>query len=709
MDRSSPEPQYVRVRVPNACDSCKIRKVKCDGKLPCSYCNRHKRAHQCHFSPQRRRRLNRPISMSSAQIPAQTSVQPPSVRPETPQDQPASASPARQPVPISQVAEPPHSDTIAEEEAEVPREARLLYDAQGKLIFIGDCAPLSFFQTVRQLVLSRVDPHAFVSQTGRASMLQNVHAGQAVQVGEQEPYIDANSIHTAVAKYLSVTSGLADLFSTAHLADDVSAWAQHRENDVNAAVNYLVLAIGLQTVDESLASNYFEHAKVLALATLGSELSVGTVQAFTLITLYMLRACQITGAFLFFGIAVRAIYSIGAHRTEVNSRFGSDIQRHRDRLWKSLRIIDLFLSVSMGRPPATSDVDCTVPYREIDTEGQEIFDVVNASVQILVIIEGIVLEIYSRKKISLQLTEGISRQLREWSTRWLAKLKQTVGSSQTHEDERQVIGACQVLCSYYYAVMLVSRPFLMYEMCKRLPESPTKLEVSGDSSISGRFKLANACIDAGSLMIEQVTDLVQIGILDGCMPLVVSWMFAASLAVGVGLLGEFGRILEKDIRQSICALEHFAKHDAHALQYSLIVKSLHSSATEYLERKERYQRLQITESSSQLFGLTPRHSGEAVKSASKPSHDIYQSPSTNQLGAVANEALASRLETNGGLESSFFDDLDPSIFSFPHSSSHTPENPLLTGTSHNPDQVFGALNLFPLLEEGGHIDLAHYL
>lgn len=29
------------------------------------------------------------------------------------------------------------------------------------------------------------------------------------------------------------------------------------------------------------------------------------------------------------GIAVRAVYSIGAHRTEVNSRFGHDIRRHR--------------------------------------------------------------------------------------------------------------------------------------------------------------------------------------------------------------------------------------------------------------------------------------------------------------------------------------------------------------------------------------------
>ncbi|KAI1869417.1 hypothetical protein JX265_006507 [Neoarthrinium moseri] len=709
MEHSPRDTQYVRVRVANACDSCKVRKVKCDGKLPCSYCSRHKKAHLCHFTPQRRRRTTAPASPSSVQNPSPGSVRP-SARPETPTDQQHSSStsaptPTVATAPTARVAGPLHSDASAEEEAEVPRDARLLYDAQGKLIFIGDCAPLSFFQTVRQLVLSRIDPHAFASQTGRMPVLQNAHPSHAVHPGGQEPFVDASNIQSIVDKYLAVTSGLVDLFSTVRLADDISAWAPNRGNDLNAAVHYLVLAIGLQSVDDSLASAYFEHAKVLALATLGSELSVGTVQAFTLITIYMLRACQITGAFLFFGIAVRAVYSIGAHRTEVNSRFGPEIQKHRDRLWKSVRIIDLFLSISMGRPPATSDVDCTVPYRVTDEAGREPSDILNASVQVLLIIERIVLEVYSRKKISMQLTEGISRQLRGWSTRWLAELKSIIANPHEHGDERKIIGACHVLCSYYYAVMLVSRPFLMYEMVKRLPESPSRVEASRDNGSSSRSKLANACIDAGSLMIESVSDLVQLGLVDGCMPLIVSWMFTASLVVGVGLLGDFGRILEKDIRMSISALEYFARHDAHAMQYSLIINSLYSSATDYLERKERYERLQISESSSQLFGLTPRQPREASNIASRQSQGNFQAPSTSQTPAAPTEAA----DGNRELGSSFFDDLDPSIFSFTHSSSHTPELPVVNGTSQNSDQVFGALNLFPLLDEGGHIDLAHYL
>lgn len=78
--------------------------------------------------------------------------------------------------------------------------------------------------------------------------------------------------------------------------------SQNQEpQDIASAVNYLVLAIGAQTESQDLAAQYFHYAKTLALLSLDGNLGVGTVQAFALITLYMLRACQINGAFLFFG------------------------------------------------------------------------------------------------------------------------------------------------------------------------------------------------------------------------------------------------------------------------------------------------------------------------------------------------------------------------------------------------------------------------
>ena len=421
------------------------------------------------------------------------------------------------------------SAEATEDDTEVPREARLLRDAHGKLIFIGDCAPLSFFQSVRQVVTSRVSQNAFAPQTSRYSVLENAPAQyqrrrEPLAAGRSMPAVNAGDVAGAVAAYFSATTSLVDLFDNETLLDDMLLWAdqiqrqQQQLDDMASTIKFLVLAVGKLMDDEALAQEYFEYARGQAYLDLSGNLSVQTVQAFVLITVYMLCSCQINGAFLFFGIAVRAAYSIGVHRTEVNARFGNLVHRQRDRLWKSLRVVDLFLSTSMGRPPATSDVDCTVPYRLLDQDGNEIPDLLNASVQILLITEEIVLEIYSRKKISLQLTEGISHQLRHWSERWLQQLKDIL--SQPQASEAEISGACQVLASYYYSVMLVSRPFLMYELYRRLSDGPSGTGPRG-AMPSGKTKLADACIDAASLMVDPVLDLIERNVLKHRAPMLV--------------------------------------------------------------------------------------------------------------------------------------------------------------------------------------------
>lgn len=389
----------------------------------------------------------------------------------------------------------------AEADTEVPREARLVCDAQGKLIFIGDCAPLSFFQSVRQLVTTRVESNAFAPESSRFSVLEVSAPTQQIARPSSTPAVWPNDVPGSVLRYLSTTAGVIDLFDKARLMDDIQLWASvdRKPQGPTSIVNYLVLAIGIRTEDDAKSEEYFEYSRERALTGLSNDLSVATVQAFALITMYMLCSCQINGAFLYFGIAVRAAYSVGIHRTEVNARFGPEIHLQRDRLWKSLRVVDLYLSTSMGRPPATSDVDCSVPYKANANDGSEAFDILNASVQILLVIEGIVEEIYSRKKISLQLTEGISVQLREWSNKWLHRLKQVEPDGAWNYDYN---GACQVMSTYYYAVMLVSRPFLMYELCRNL-DGP---QPNGRSLATGKSRLADACIDSASLMVDSIQD-----------------------------------------------------------------------------------------------------------------------------------------------------------------------------------------------------------
>ncbi|RBR24705.1 uncharacterized protein FIESC28_02478 [Fusarium coffeatum] len=681
---------YIRSRIANACDGCKSRKVKCDGKLPCSYCARRQKPHDCHYSPQvRRRRANPSVSSASLRSPPASDRERAfsTGRISTGRNSPATTT--TPPVDEGNV-EAAHD---AEEETEVPREARLVCDAQGKLIFVGDCAPLSFFQSVRQLVTTRVGQNAFAPQTSRYSVLENATANQSRRMpGDNRiPTVHTNDIPLAVSNYLAIATGLVDLFDHRRLQEDLILWSNmdQKTDDATTVVNLLVLAIGTKIDNEERAQEYFEYAREKAYSNLTGNLSVTTVQMFTLITLYMLCSCQINGAFLFFGTAVRAAYSIGIHRTEVNARFGPDIHRQRDRLWKSLRIVDLFLSTSMGRPPATSDVDCTVPYENLD----EPLDLLNASVQIFLVLEGVVTEIYSRRKISLQLTEGISLQLRDWSSRWLKQLKDIVADPDI-QDRAQASGACQILATYYYAVMLVSRPFLMYELCRRLSDTAAP---NGRSALtSGKSKLADACIDAASLMVDPILDLIQRGVLVGHVPILVSWLFASSLVLGVGLLGNFGRVLEKYTRLAIHALDHCSKHDTHAGQYSLIAQSLLTTALEHLEKRELAERQRRTENSSQLFGLIP--------SEASPSFRRETTAAT-----PGRESLDRSFLQHNGLQnvgSPLFGDLDSAFLGLSESMMQTPDPSYWSVAEGDSGS---ALNLFALLDGGGGIDLTHHL
>jgi hypothetical protein len=117
--------------------------------------------------------------------------------------------------PATGVLEPSSSPTVSRDDHQddtiVPREGRILRDGQGKFIFIGDCAPLSFLQTVRHLITSEVDSAGFAISASRDSLIEiapteTVDALQPLSINPREA-------ETFVAEYAIVTSGLVELFA----------------------------------------------------------------------------------------------------------------------------------------------------------------------------------------------------------------------------------------------------------------------------------------------------------------------------------------------------------------------------------------------------------------------------------------------------------------------------------------------------------------
>lgn len=72
------------------------------------------------------------------------------------------------------------------------------------------------------------------------------------------------------------------------------------QSDITSAPYYLVLAIGVQEKDEAKAEAWFKHARDDLLINMCGSMNVATVQGFALVALYMLRAFQPNGAYLYF-------------------------------------------------------------------------------------------------------------------------------------------------------------------------------------------------------------------------------------------------------------------------------------------------------------------------------------------------------------------------------------------------------------------------
>jgi hypothetical protein len=136
--------------------------------------------------------------------------------------------------------------------------------------------------------------------------------------------------------------------------------------------------------------------------------------------------------------------------------------------------------------------------------------------QIFMIIERIVVEVYSRKRISLRIADYVSRQLKNWASKWLRRLSNLTIS---HNPREAVVGACSTLCSYYYSIMLLTRPFLIYEIYEYMGASLRSGGTRADHQ--EKRKYADAALDAASSLVESLMIVIKTGLLPHRMPLIV--------------------------------------------------------------------------------------------------------------------------------------------------------------------------------------------
>ena len=478
-------------------------------------------------------------------------------------------------------------------------------------MFIGDSANLSFLQIIRRLVSLSIGRCALVDDPLSTFMVEASPEGQPNWLNATSqrapPQVSFAEAQLLIRRYALATNCVVDLFDEDELIENLPAWIYGRwaECTIPNPIYFLVLAIGAQTSTEDkdeLAGALFTHGRYLTAQSFMEDASMSTVQSYALITTYLLGACRRNAAFMYLGIAVRAAYAVGLHRKEVSASFSADECRTRERLWKVIRILDLFMSSSLGRPPSTAETR--------DTE--EVTEDYSASTDLCAIFEKILNDVYSRRMVSTDALSNIGAHHRRWASRFFRGLAtDRIEPFEVLEGgSLPNIGLLHVKEAYYWTIILLTRPFLTQSVAEHIKTTESNVPKPREACTatdSNRI-LVYACVDSAIRTIDLLSVLRGRDNIPKRLPFVINSIFVAALVLGLAHFGDLRQLfpLERALNTAQLLLAQFTQ-DAIAQRNASIVAYLRDACNAYLEKRSArdmdYQSLAVGSMFGQIHRL----------------------------------------------------------------------------------------------------------
>ncbi|KAL1952882.1 hypothetical protein VTO42DRAFT_4069 [Malbranchea cinnamomea] len=634
--------QRPRLRCARACDACKRRKEKCNGQQPCTLCLRRGKEAQCRFSnlPARAFRgaagtarmttttTETATATQSASSAASSSAPVPKLSFRLSEDMPDTG---KSDVAIAQLLNSVEDDRSSsldgasrpgsDGSAPVPKVARLLRAGQGSFMYVGDSANVSLLQSVRRIVSFAVGPCDLTTDRLRHTFLEVVPDPAAASADGLDLKPSYEEGEKLVRQYVLATSGLVDLIDVEDFLTSLAAWVDDPsgDKDVASAMFYLVLAIGAQaSASESTqarAERYFTRGRQLAFSAFSEVPSLLTVKTYILIATFLLGACRRNSAFMNLGTALRAAYALGIHRSSANILFCDKERRDRNRAWKSLRVMDIFLSASLGRPPATSNFEYEPsgdesPAAELCRAAPE--DKFRVAVVLLCgIFERILTDVYKKQVVSAQVAERISVLFRAWAGNLPPSLDLSSFSEQPSDttELKEFLAASHIIGGYYWSIILLTRPFLIFQVSQHVRRKRSGHGGGHDDNTripeNSRISIfADACVDSALRGLDLVYSLRHFSSLPRRLPFIVNYIFNSALVLGAAFFGDYDTVLplEDGMDKAEEFLAIFLPHDPHACRYAQILKYLRSAVAEYVSRRNRQSMEKRREKVNRLFG-----------------------------------------------------------------------------------------------------------
>lgn len=184
----------------------------------------------------------------------------------------------------------------------------------------------------------------------------------------------------------------------------------------------------------------------------------------------------------------------------------------------SLCVIDLLASSILGRPAATASLlrENRRGITRLTATPAEAG--LAASYQLSLILEEIISRLYSEKAASTEIADVLLAKLNDWSDQLPDSLRTSSADSEDpNAAQERIIGNMHVACFYHFAVILVTRPFLISTLSVRLARLHQSLSAAGAGDTPeedpAHSRLAAACIDSAVYMLQTCLDVHQSSLL----------------------------------------------------------------------------------------------------------------------------------------------------------------------------------------------------
>lgn len=471
--------------------------------------------------------------------------------------------------------------------------SRLIRDPQGTYIFLGPSANLSVVQSIRQIIHGALGTGYFTDVSAENDLVDDI---PAVPMHRNETPMEPPRPSIADTRYYlqwytSATSDVFDLFGYEELIAEIIPWLERASStDSNTCINFLVLAIGAQCGPESRDEEtdaYFNYARYLSSINSMESTTIVTVQIYCLITTYLLNAARPHAASMNLGLTIRAAYSLGIHRADINGLFPTTESFKRERIWKVLRVQDLFLSSTLGHHPSTTETR--------DTTSQQGY---SASTDLCLIFEKILSQVYSKQEVSPTVLQNVSKHHREWACHFreghaVYHIPAEDYVSSACGKKNLNIGLCHLKAAYYWTIMLVTRPYLIGLVERRLAidsvNSPP-LSIGNDMSTSmdsADALLAHASVNSAVLTIDLLRCLLDVDEIPKRLPYVVNSVLNSALVLGIAYFADLDRFfpLGHAMDTAERLLDRFQLNDALARWSLRIVRDLHNSCNQFVNKR----------------------------------------------------------------------------------------------------------------------------